>query len=390
MTAGVAPLLLAVALLPGFCLGKIDLAAYDEFVRTTLSPVHATLARQVATDYGVTDGRVLEVAFGAPYLSLELARLTLAEFDVLVETGEEADLCRRRVDEAGMTPRFHVVTGRAGALPYDTGTFDLVLARDAMRFWPSKAAAFSEIQRVLKPGALAFLGGGLGRTWTGRAAARLWADVQLWRNETGSTPWAASLPYPERLEAALDTTGISDYRVWTEGGYCNCRTWVEWNKLPPLAEIVSPREPGPTAEPPVGQAAPDFALAGIGGDTVRLSALKGTVVVLDFWGVDCRACLNMMAGLEPFWRSLEPGSYRVLAVNIDADRGLFLDFVDRAVDPGYEMLYDDAGVAGSYGIRGLPHFVVVDRNGTIRARIKGGTPQHVEDVRSAVRTLLAP
>ncbi|UCG43126.1 MAG: hypothetical protein JSU73_00485, partial [candidate division WOR-3 bacterium] len=118
--------------------GEVDLAAYDEFTRRTFAEVHEKLARQIVTDYGLNEGSVLEIALGAPNLSLALARLTLLDFHVLVQDSFERALVETRISDAGMSPRFTVSCGRTDALPFEVGSFGMVLARDAMRFWPGK------------------------------------------------------------------------------------------------------------------------------------------------------------------------------------------------------------------------------------------------------------
>ena len=42
--------------------------------------------------------------------------------------------------------------GDVGALPYETGTFDVVLSLNGFHAFPDKEAAYREIFRVLKPG----------------------------------------------------------------------------------------------------------------------------------------------------------------------------------------------------------------------------------------------
>ena len=42
--------------------------------------------------------------------------------------------------------------GDVGALPYETGTFDIVLSLNGFHAFPDKEAAYREIFRVLKPG----------------------------------------------------------------------------------------------------------------------------------------------------------------------------------------------------------------------------------------------
>jgi thiol-disulfide isomerase/thioredoxin len=42
--------------------------------------------------------------------------------------------------------------------------------------------------------------------------------------------------------------------------------------------------------PKVGQPAPDFTLSDAAGSPIKLSALKGKVVLLDFWATWCTGC----------------------------------------------------------------------------------------------------
>jgi peroxiredoxin len=195
---------------------------------------------------------------------------------------------------------------------------------------------------------------------------------------------------PRNAGSGAGRSRYTSYRVWTEGGYCNCRTWVEWFK-----EVGPAAEPAPalsaTPNGPVeGSPAPDFALTDNAGDPIRLADLKERVVALDFWGVDCRACLNMMDRLRPEFASLDTSRLAVLAVNIDADRSLYEQFLKQKGSLGFRMLYDDSGVARSYGIRGLPHFVIIDQDGVVRANVKGSTEQHVSEIRTEVGSLLGP
>lgn len=363
----------------------IDPVAYDEFVSATFEDVHRSLARQMVFDYSLGTGRVLEIAFGAPFLSIEVAKVTTLVSDVLVSDSAEIRYGLRRLQAQGLESRFSFLCGRAEDLPYGDSTFDLVLARDALRFWPDKAAVFREIDRVLKPGGTALLGGGIGRQWSERDAALFWSKVQDWRNRTNPLPWAESSPYPEVLDSVVADAGLPA-RVWTEGGYCNCRTWVEWTKAAERSSVPSPGTVAP-AEPETDVPAPDFRFVDAAGDTITLNNLRGRVVVLDFWGVDCRACLNIMRLVKPALAAHDTSRLRFLAVNIDADRSLYESFVEDKGNLGFEMVYDETGVARAYNIRGLPHFVVIDSQGWIRARIKGSTAAAVDRICAAVERL---
>ena len=52
--------------------------------------------------------------------------------------------------------------GDVHAIPAGEETFDLVVSRGSYHFWNDLPAAFREIFRVLKPGGIAYIGGGYG------------------------------------------------------------------------------------------------------------------------------------------------------------------------------------------------------------------------------------
>jgi hypothetical protein len=60
--------------------------------------------------------------------------------------------------------------------------------------------------------------------------------------------------------------------------------------LPPVSEITRP--------------APDFALPGLNGTTVRLSDYRGKVVLVNFWGTWCEPCKEETPALAPVYRKL--------------------------------------------------------------------------------------
>jgi len=372
---------------------QINLDAYDAFSRAIFYEsygVYVSLAKQIAEDYDITDDRVLELAFVAPYVSIELAKLTNASFDIIVEDSVELEICRRRIEESDLLPRFRLHLARSDSLPFSDSSFDLVLARDALRFWHDDPAVFSEINRALKKGAFAFLGGGLGRKFTGAEAERIWNMVQDWRNRTDHMPWAATLPFPENIEAALMAAGISSYEVLTEG-HCTCRTWVTWSKKMPtlpvtydMGYIQSMRD----LRQDIGKPAPGLTLRDISGNQVTLSDLRGAVVVLDFWSVYCRSCLRLMRQLEPVRKRFENNGCHFLAINIDDEVTTLENFlVENSMK--FNVLYDDSRIAQEYKIRGIPHFIIIDRDGTIASRFVGGTDATIDQIESELMRLTA-
>ena len=125
----------------------------------------------------------------------------------------------------------------------------------------------------------------------------------------------------------------------------------------------------------VGQPAPEFSLADLKGNAVRLANLKGKVVFVNIWTTWCEPCRQEMPAMQALYTSLAGPDFEMLAVNSDQSKR---DVVERFVQTyqlSFPVLPDpDLQVAGRYRVTGYPETFVIDRNGTIVAHEIG--PQH--------------
>jgi ubiquinone/menaquinone biosynthesis C-methylase UbiE len=99
---------------------------------------------------GVKEGEsVLDVACGTGNATIPAAEAggVVTGLDITPELLEGA---RRRAADAGVKIEF--VVGDAEALPFDDGSFDVVLSTFGCMFAPDQAKAAAEIARVVKPG----------------------------------------------------------------------------------------------------------------------------------------------------------------------------------------------------------------------------------------------
>ncbi len=127
---------------------------YDPLAARFLGGFYEHVAREVAEV--TTSGRVLDVGSGPGYLAVALARACPALQVVGVDVSPEmVGRAREVAQRAGVGGHVTFEHGDVGALPYPDSSFDAVVSTLSMHHWPDPGRGLAEVQRVLKPGAVA-------------------------------------------------------------------------------------------------------------------------------------------------------------------------------------------------------------------------------------------
>jgi thiol-disulfide isomerase/thioredoxin len=110
----------------------------------------------------------------------------------------------------------------------------------------------------------------------------------------------------------------------------------------------------------------------LAGGTVRLSELKGKVVVLNFWATWCPPCRAEMPALEQAQSALGSKGLLVLGVNQMEDASVVASFM-RSINLDFAIALDANGaVSRAYRVSALPTTFFIDRDGVIRDVVYGG------------------
>jgi len=202
---------------------------FDRIARTVFREVYPGLAEQILSDFGISKGRCLDIGCGPAYLSIELARRTdLLLFGIDLDS-EAVAVARRNVDKAGFRDRITIEQGDVHQMRFETNSMDLIVSRGSFPFWDDRVTAFKEIHRVLKPGGVAFIGGGMGRAVSPEKKEAI--KKQL--SEAGMLPGCKPAVTPYMMEETLGLAGIPFYRIYGDGlgdSGCRCGMWVEIRK----------------------------------------------------------------------------------------------------------------------------------------------------------------
>ena len=134
------------------------------------------------------------------------------------------------------------------------------------------------------------------------------------------------------------------------------------------------------------ESAKDFEAKDLAGSTVRLSDLKGKVVLLNFWGIWCKSCRLEIPHLSALDRELREKGLVVLGADYGDEPEDLAPFV-KELDMSYPVLVDD-GLADEYEVLVYPTSVVIDRLGLIRARVEGYREESFQEMKTLVERLL--
>lgn len=120
--------------------------------------------------------------------------------------------------------------------------------------------------------------------------------------------------------------------------------------------------------------APDFTLEDLDGNDVSLSDYRGKIVVLNFWAVWCRYCVEEMPDFDALNKELEEsGDAVILAVNVQESSKTIQDFLTEK-DFSLNVLLDkDGAIASTYGIPGLPTTFFINPDGSLYTYIPSKT-----------------
>lgn len=137
-------------------------------------------------------------------------------------------------------------------------------------------------------------------------------------------------------------------------------------------------------------ATPDFSLPARGGGTVRLSGLKGQVVMINFWATWCGPCRQEMPLLEQIQTRYEPLGFTIVGINVEPDSDAAQKWLAQVpVSLTFPILFDrENKVADSFGVDGMPSTVFIDRTGAVRYVHRGYRPGDEAKYADMVRSLV--
>lgn len=137
----------------------------------------------------------------------------------------------------------------------------------------------------------------------------------------------------------------------------------------------------------VGTDAPDWELPTINGGKIKLSDLKGKVVVLDFYRIACGYCIKAMPGLKSIDSTFSDKDVVLIGVNPSDE----LDKIKKLVrkhEIKFEMVYNANALLQKYLVTGVPRIYIIDKQGKISYVSPGYSEGFEQDIIDKIREKL--
>jgi SAM-dependent methyltransferase len=198
---------------------------FTRIAREVFAPIYPVIAEQILAWSGIRGGTCLDLGSGPGLLSVALAQQSSLSVAALDADPAMARIARQIAAENACSGRVVPIIADVHCMPIRGGAISLIASRGSIYFWDDRPSAFREIERVLRPGGVALVGGSFG---TSALREEIFSQMRQrnpeWDQDVARRSERAP---PHVLRRELEASEVAFWRVREE----EAGLWVEIRKI---------------------------------------------------------------------------------------------------------------------------------------------------------------
>lgn len=119
-----------------------------------------------------------------------------------------------------------------------------------------------------------------------------------------------------------------------------------------------------------GQPAPEISLASPNGEIIKLSSLRGKVVLIDFWASWCSPCRRENPNVVRIYNKYKDSGFEIYGVSLDKEKSKWVQAIDAdnlTWTHVSDLRFWNSVAAKDYGVGSIPFTVLIDKEGNVIA-----------------------
>jgi thiol-disulfide isomerase/thioredoxin len=178
------------------------------------------------------------------------------------------------------------------------------------------------------------------------------------------------------LKQERDPEGIAELNAFLSMPGAHSESFAEARRM--VANPVRARAPF----------APDFSFTTGQNQSLSNAALRGKVVLMDFWGTWCPPCRESVPTLRNLNKKYAGRPFQLVSVSSDEDEDVWKTFIQAERMDWSQYIDLPGAVLQAFKVDSFPTFVVLDKDGVIRFRQSGEGPTTEGELEDAINKYL--
>ncbi|MNK44497.1 Thiol-disulfide oxidoreductase ResA [compost metagenome] len=141
----------------------------------------------------------------------------------------------------------------------------------------------------------------------------------------------------------------------------------------------------------VGSIAPDFNLKDISNNAISLSDFKNKeYVLIDFWASWCAPCREELPYIRELYKNYKSLGFEIISITKDEKSDAWKKAIVKDKIESWKhisILENNSSIDKDYFVSGIPHKVLIDKNGIIIGKWKGSGENNKHDLQKLLKSI---